>query len=272
MKPLFDPAKHLPETTSAVLAAMIYDEDLFAANVYRVFGFETHAWTDSTQRYYYSVVIDTENDRLFIVFRGTDGRNSLGRALSWLTINLRAGTTPQGFHEGFWRIAKLASKKIAPYLKKYSHVYLVGHSQGSGVGTSAVAQICRKIIAGMLENIKHFQADLFCSPPAVNETGKAEIDEYCGKSVHINNWVMPGDLISKKKGILRGLLNGKDVGEMRQLPDMILPKYGVFDPVSHSPYLMLRAYGWFLIDKEGQPPKSDLKLIEYVLNEKMVVN
>lgn len=268
----FNPDTLLPETISAVLAAMIYDEEHFATNVYRLFGFEAHAWTDHTQRYYYAVVLDTERDRMFIVFRGTDGKNALGRALSWLTINLRAGTNQFGFHKGFWKIALKASKDIAPYLKKFSHVYIGCHSQGSGVGVCIVAQICRSILAKMLQNIKHIQADLWCSPPAVNKTGKAEIDEYCGKQVSINNWWMPGDLLSKKKGVLRGLLNGKDVGEMRRLPDMILPKYGVFDPVSHSPVLCLAAYVLHLIRYENTPPKEDLKLIEYVLREKMVVN
>lgn len=262
----------LPETISAVLAAMIYDEENFAVNVFRLFGFETHAWTDRTQRYYYAVALDPDHNRLFIVFRGTDGKNGFGRVLSWLTINLRAATNKAGFHKGFWKIALEASKNIAPYLKRFSHVYLVGHSQGSGTGVCTIALICRVMIKRLLQNIKHFQADLWCSPPAVSEKGKAEIDSYCGKQVHINNWVMPGDLISRKRGILRGLLHGKDVGSVIRCPDLILPKYGVFDPVSHSPTLCLAAYVLHLIRYENTPPKDDLKLIECTLREGMVVN
>lgn len=262
----------LPETISAVLAALIYDEDNFAVNVFRLFGFEVHAWTDRTQRYYYAVVLDPDRDRMFIVFRGTDGKNGIGRALSWLTINLRAGINQFGFHKGFWKIAFEASKNIAPYPKQFSHVYLSGHSQGSGTGVCTIALICRVMVKRLLNNIKHFQADLWCSPPAVNKKGKLEINGYCGKSAHINNWVMPGDLISKKRGILRGLLQGKDVGNMIKLPDLILPKYGAFDPVSHSPTLCLAAYALHLIRYEDTPPRDDLKLIDYVMREKMVVN
>jgi hypothetical protein len=260
-----------PETISAELAAMIYDEAGFPVNVMRVFGFKVHRWTDLLQDYYYAVVEDEANDRMWIAIRGTDGKNIIGKAKSWWR-NLWCKITPEGFHSGFFSLASEIIKNIAPYLRRYSKVYISAHSQGSGVGVCLITIICRMILANILDDIKHFQADLFCSPPAVNATGKAEIDEYCGKSVHINNWWMPGDLISKKKGILRGLLSGKDVGEMRQLPDMILPKYSAFDSVSHSPYLVLRSYGWFLIEHQNEPPKNDLKLISYTLNERMVVN
>ena len=201
MNPKFNPDTLLPETISAVLAALIYDEENFALNVYRLFGFRVHAFTDLTQRYYYAAVVDEERNRLFIVFRGTDGRNGWGRFLSWATINLRVKTTPQGFHEGFWSIAADASKNIAQYVKKATQVYLACHSQGSGVGVCEIDIICQAMLSDqeLLPHLKHLQADLWCSPPAVNATGKTEIDGYIqGGLVSINNWWMPGDLISKK--------------------------------------------------------------------------
>lgn len=269
----FNTEKIHPETISMVLSALIYNEDMFCIVVFRLFGFKAHCFTDNTRRYFYAVVHDTANNRAWIVFRGTDGKNWFGRMLSW-GINLRCKITADGFHSGFWEIALKASKDIAPYIKKVGQVYIASHSQGSGTAVCTIAQICRAmVIDADYMGIRHIQADLTCSPPAVDAKGKKEIDGYMKMGmVSINNWWMPGDLLSKKKGILRGLLNGRDVGNMIELPDMILPKYGVFDPVSHSPVLCLAAYVLHLIRYENTPPKEDLKLIEYVLREKMVVN
>ena len=261
-----------PETVSACLMAMIYDETNFDTNVYRVFGLRCRVWAGPGQKYFYAVVLDPDNDRIWIAIRGTDGKNLWWRLASW-GINFNAGITKDGYHKGFSDVALKISKNVAGYIKDSKYVYIASHSQGSGTLVRLVALICRVIKKKMLPDLKHLQADPWCSPPGVNAIGKAEIDGYLKDGiVSINNWYMPGDLISKKKGILRGLMHGRDVGNMIKLPDMILPKYGIADSVSHSPTLCLYAFAAHLVKWENRLPENDLKCISFVLNEGMVVN
>ena len=255
-----------PETISAVLASLIYDEENFIGSCHELLDFKAHCWTVPNQKYFYAVVIDDANRRLWIVYRGTDGKTPWGKLLSWTTINLRYRANKLGFHTGFDSIAKKSAQNISAYIYSGYTVYVTGQSQGAGVSVPAAFGLC--------DAVGHLQADLWCAPPAVNENGRQLVKRKMEEGrLSINNWVSPGDLISKK--FLRqrkGDLAGRDVGEPRLLGDIIHPKYGLFEPVSHSPRVMLAGYLAWLIEKCHDVPQEDVKLISHVIMSGMVVN
>ncbi len=271
MIPKFDAYELKPELISIVLSALIYDEDNFSDRVMYLFGFEVHCWKGKIGKHFYAVVTDALRDRVWIVCRGTDGDNAWGRILSWFNYNLRFAITPEGFHTGFWRLASKVSKDTSKYISKHSHltVYLAGHSQGAGVVVCLFAMICRVLFkAKLLKNIIFLQADLFGAPPAVSDKGKYEIDGYLkNSSVKLNDWLQ-GDILQQKKGILHGLLKGRRVGNQFEMPNQFNNEYGVVDKlVSHSPFLLLRAYQ----DMPGMH-QLDKDVITYVLDKGWVIN
>lgn len=218
--------------TSWALSALSYDEKGITKRIKTLFPhLKPRFKHDHNGSHFYGAVADDINGVLYIVNRGTDGFNHLGRFKSWAR-NLRLLTSGDGVHNGFQDAGNRVVDDFKNGIYNYETVVACGHSQGAGI-----TQYILCILAENFSNLRCIHGDVFASPPTFNITSKKRFLAHSKKgAITLDRYLVDGDPIDSE--ILRNqkgaFLKGVDVGNEIILPTIVMYDLGLANVIKHS--------------------------------------
>lgn len=261
MERKIDVANVKPWLISWFLASLIYDEKRIAEYCTGVLRMKCHFHGTPDGAEFFGVVIDENTGTLYFPYRGTDGYDSKGNAVSWLH-NFNILTGDDGVEDGFQLCGNMAFDMFKHYLYHMDRAIVQGHSKGGGVAPYLTC-LCRE----NMPNLDTVHFDAFANPPTGNEIFgyRFAAHEHAGGTSGKRYW-LHGDPITSP--LLRGPappLNGVDVGELEMLPKLIRYKLGPAGAVNHSCTLYNAAIALKLCD-DPTATQDDFMTVAFIHN------